>query len=1076
MFKTLGRFHVVILGLALAPLAPGAFTTGDLAGLVTDPSGAGVPNAGITIISKETGETRALHTDGQGRFAADQLKIGAYQIKTEAAGFRTALTDAFVRSGEITTASIKLEVGPVTETLTVADAVSPLDTSDAQMQISMDSALIAQIPVSRNAVLFATTSPGVIPVAPNNTFLTFASYNTNGGRGRANNITIDNITATDIVTTSMAGFGSLNFNAIKEFKLITNNFSAEYGRNASSQLQLITKSGTNDFHGEAYEYFQNDKLNARDFFDTTGNPAITRFNQFGYVIGGPIRRNKTHFFQTYEGIQQRGAGAVRIALVPTPEMLAQVTDPTAKALLDQYKLPAAATVTPDSGQVQQSAPAFAKAFQLSFRIDHQLTDRDTMTARYAHFQSQSISTSGTFISTNLANFGIRSVDAPQSFGLSETHLFSPVLVNEFRFGFGRDNPQFPINSTVPLGPRIIFQNAQVSTFGPWQGAPQARTQNTFEYSDTLSWSRGPHNLKLGADIYRYQSNSFLDSSTRGVYQFANWADFAAGIPSSYQQNFGGTARGFRLTNQFYFLQDDWRVNRSLTVNLGVRAEVAGGPSEVNGILSNLDLNCNQPMGAAGSGPFGCLVTGQPSFHTNVNWGPRVGFAWNRRGDGKTVIRGGYGIAYDFIYLNPITNQRFLPPFIVTGSLTGRSSFTGGNSFANLIAWTAQIQQQLGAAVGQINASVLNYGDISPAIDPNLRNPQVQQWNFGIEREVLPGLVLKASYVGTKGNYLQRIHPINLLNDPRAVPAASLADETARLADFLAVNAALNGAPSRFSDRIDPRFNAINLLESSANSNYHAFQFLAHKSFRSGYYFQAAYTFSKAIDDVSDALGVLVNDSPAQQNPNNNRDNRAVSEFDVPHRLVITHVYEPAWFRRSSNLFLRRLAGGWGFAGISTIQSGFPATLEAGSRRGISPLTLTGITGGPVRPNVAGPLDFNPQPAGSAGAPSGLNGDTIQKISAYAASIGLSQPLIGNFGTLGRNSVRLNGWLNFDWNIYKSIPVTERVKIELRGELYNIFNNTSFAGAQLNISQPTFGQYTSTQNNQRYVQIGMRVMF
>jgi hypothetical protein len=1049
-----------------------AFNTGDVVGVVTDPAGALVPNAKVTITSKETGETRTVNTDAEGRFALNQLKIGLYEIRAEAPGFRVAATEVTVRSGETHNVSFKLEVGQVTEVVTVEDAVTPLDTSNAQIQISVESKQVMEIPVGRNPNIFATISPGVIPVSQNNPFLGSGSYNTNGGRGRGNNVTVDNITATDISVTGTGGpLGPLNFAQIKEVKLITNNFSAEFGRNANSQLQYITKSGTNEFHGEGYEFLQNNALNARDFFDRTGKAAITRFNQFGYVIGGPILRNKTHFFQSYEGTQLRGAGAARIAFVPTTAMLAQVTDPTSKALLDQYKLPAAT----QGNQVQQAAGNSTKAFQFSLRVDHQLSQRDTLTARYGHYQSTAASSGLTFIGSNLANFGATSVNGPRNISFSETHLFGTSVVNEFRAGFGRSSPNFPINTTVPLGPRVVFLNGEVHSFGVWEGLPQGRVQNTYQYSDTVSWSRGAHNLKFGADVYRYQANSMFDAFQRPYFQFANWADFAAGRPTFYQQRVGGSIRGNRIWNHFYFFQDDWKVARNLTVNLGVRTEVARGVNEVNGLISNLDLGCRDSHGAAGTGPLGCFTIGKPSNNTNTNWGPRVGFAWNPRGDAKTVIRGGYGVTYDFIFLNPITNQRFLPPFIITGSVSGTGSFTGNNTFARIVAGSSDVQSQTRASVGRINPNVTNYGAISPAIDQNLSNPQVQQWNFGVQRELPYSLVLKASYVGTKGNYLQRSRPINLINDPRAAAATSLADETARLAGFQAANAALNAGALGRSNRIDPRFNDITRVDSSSNSNYHAFEFLAHRAFRQGYYFQVAYTVSKSIDDVSDALGVLVNDTAGQQNPSNNRDNRAVSQFDVPQRLVIAHVWEPTWGRNVSNGVLRRLFDGWGFAGISSFQGGFPATFESGSRRGITPLSLSG--GANVnRPNVAGPFTFQPIPSGREGAPSTLNTDPISRISTYAQSLGLSQPLLGNYGTIGRNTVRLNGYTNFDWNVYKNTKVTERISVQVRAEFYNTFNNTTFAGVQLIISSPQFGQYSRTEYNQRWMQVGARVIF
>src|SRR5216684_1085035 len=369
----------LMLPLLMAVLCGGlsAQITADVVGAVTDQAGASVPGAKITVTSKETGETRVIMSDSFGRFAVNQLKIGLYSVQAESLGFRVAVTEALLRSGETSAVNFKLEVGQVSESVTVTDAVSPLDTTNAQIQVSIEGARVQDIPVARNPVLFALTSPGVTPVTANNPFLGSGSYNSNGGRGRGNNITVDNITSTDISVTGVGGVLSpLNFSTIKEVKIITNNFSAEYGRNANSQLQFITKSGTNEFHGEAYEYLQNNELNARDFFDRSGGPAITRRNQFGGVFSGPVVRNKTHFLASYEGIELRGAGAPRIAQVPTPAMLTEVTDATSKKVLDLYHLPAAQSVGASFGQAQQSAAAYTKApLALSFRVDHQFSDK-----------------------------------------------------------------------------------------------------------------------------------------------------------------------------------------------------------------------------------------------------------------------------------------------------------------------------------------------------------------------------------------------------------------------------------------------------------------------------------------------------------------------------------------------------------------------------------------------------------------------------------------------------------------------------------------------------------------------------
>jgi len=479
-----------------------------------------------------------------------------------------------------------------------------------------------------------------------------------------------------------------------------------------------------------------------------------------------------------------------------------------------------------------------------------------------------------------------------------------------------------------------------------------------------------------------------------------------------------------------------------------------------------------------------METGKPSFNSTYNWGPRFGFAYKLTGDGKTVIRGGYGIAYDFIFLNPITNQRFLPPLIYSGSLNGAANFTGGNSYANIFAGTADLQKSLLGSVGQLNPTFKNFGSISPAIDQNLQNPQVQQWSLGVERELPGDVVVKLGYVATKGTYLSRTRPINLIAAPPA-PATSFADEQARLSQFTSAVAGLSGNTNlSFSNRYDPRYNAVNLVESSANSSYHSLQMEAQKRFGRNYWVHVAYSWSHSIDDISDSLGVLVNDSQAQQNPNDNRNNRGPSQFDLRHILSVSHTWEIPFFRGSSNRLLRGGLGGWSFSGISTWRTGYPVNIFAGPSLGglTDPVQYLGTGNNVDRPNVAGPIHgFNPQPAGSAGTPSGTSPVNGVAVSNYAQSLGFSQPLIGNFGNFGRNVLRLNGQRNFDWNLYKNFHFSERVNFQLRSEFYNIFNMHAFlamgnANAGVPITSTQFGQYTSVSQNARTIQVGARIVF
>ncbi|MBL8176869.1 MAG: carboxypeptidase regulatory-like domain-containing protein [Bryobacterales bacterium] len=1064
------------MALTFAALASAALAqiTGEIRGSVSDSTSALVPGAKVSLISIETGEKREFLSDKEGRFAFGLLKIGDYQIVVEAEGFRKASTQANVRSSEITGVAIKLEVGQVTEQVTVTDAIAVLDTQSAQVQESYDSKRTAEIPVGRNPNVLATTLPGIVP---NPSGFNSGSFITNGNRARANNITIDNITATDISTagTGSTNNGPLNFSSIKEVKIITNNMSAEFGRNSGAQVQYITKSGTNEFHGEVYEYFRNDKLNARDVFDRSGSAPITRHNQFGGVLGGPIVRNKTHFFLSSEITPIRGAGGTRVAQVPTASMLAGVTDATSRRLLEQYKLPAAETDSGTFGNVQQSAPSPTDFYQYSARFDHQFSGKDTIYGRYGRAQNDGTSANNTFVGTNLANFGLISTNSVYSANINETHVFTNTLINELRAGFGRTSPIFDLNTTVPLGPRISFANGQIATFGQSDIAPQGRIQNTYQIGDTISWYKGRHNIRAGGDFFRYQGNSFFEQQVRGAYIFLNWDDFAAGRPNSYTQRFGGTVRGHRTWIASGFFQDDYRLTPHFTLNLGLRFETFGAVTEVNKLTSTLNFGCRDSLGAAGSGNLGCFNVGDQAVRTNYYTQPRFGFAWNP-GGGKTVIRGGYGLVADFNFLNPITNQRALPPFVVAANITGTANFSGGNSWSNLVGGTADIQRQSSSLIGRVRNDVLNYGDINPVIDIGLRNPQVHQWSFGMQRQLPERVVLKVAYTGTKGNYLQRARQLNLnSNVPRA--ATDLNDELARSSEFVNSLAAMTGSPVRFSTRVDPRFNIVNYYDSSANSNFHALEVLATRPFDHGLSLHVGYTYGKSIDDVSDALTTISNDSTLIQNPLNLRENRAVSGFDLRQRLVITHVWELPWGKTISNPVLKQIAYGWGFSGISSFRTGFPVSFDAGPRLGVATIS-TITTGGVQRPMTAGPFEFNPLPAGSAGAPTGLNNDAVagRRIATYAQSLGLSQQLLGTFGNLGRNSHRLNGQTDYTWNVYKRFSFAERMNLQVRAEMYNTFNNVSFLDVNRNITNAAFGQYTTAAGNQRIFQLGAVLQF
>ncbi len=536
---------VVVAALALScNPALQAQITGAVRGAVNDGSGAVIPRASVQLTNLETQAMRSTKTGAQGEFVFDLLTTGGYQLQVEAPGFKAEKSRVEVRTGEIASVIFGLSVGRLTESVDVSGAVARIDTENAQLQSSFSGQAIQELPVSRNANNFVLAVPGVVPVSPNNPSLGSGSFNANGGRGRANNIMVDGITATDVSATGTGGVTlPLNFSSIKEIEIITNNFSAEYGRNASSQVLYITKGGTNSLHGELYEYLQNDLLNARAFFDRTGSASIVRQNTYGFETGGPVfipklfnGRNKAFWHLDYEGLKRRGTGTAVIAAVPTPAQLATITDPTSLSLAKQYQLPSSPT-----GTLSESAPNLTNSWEVAERGDFVLGRQDTLWARYSQADTLSNSSGNTFITSNLPYFGAANANHPRQATLAETHVFGATAVNEFRFGFGQSNPTFPIQTPYPLGPLINFADGGVTSLGVYSAFPQGREQRTYQYTDNVSVTRGPHTFKIGFEWYHLAADSFADSNIRSTLTFANFAAFAAGQLSTYTQQFGNSA-------------------------------------------------------------------------------------------------------------------------------------------------------------------------------------------------------------------------------------------------------------------------------------------------------------------------------------------------------------------------------------------------------------------------------------------------------------------------------------------------------------------------------------------------------
>jgi hypothetical protein len=1078
MMKSAVRLGIAVAVLLVLTMAAFADITGDIQGTVLDAAGAAVGAAKVTIKNLSTGAVRIVTANEVGEFDSPQLDIGDYQVTVEKDGFKAFSQKVVVRSGEKTRIEARLEVGNVTESVEVESSALPtLDVATAQVSDSLNAQQVLDLPnLARDPVIYATLSPGTVPVSINNPFLGAGSFNSNGSRGRANNITLDGVTATDISVTGESGAAFVQ-DAVAEVKVITNNFDAEFGRNSGSQVQILTKSGSNSFHGSAYEYFQNSGLgDARGYFTPVGGavPKLVQ-NQGGGTFGGPVLKDRTFFYATYEIDRTAGAGQAVIANVLTPSQAAGITDPTSLALFKQYGAPTSAT-----GTLAESAANTNSGNTWTVRVDQVLRGgKDTLFVKYGQSPDVAVSPSLTFIQSNLTGFGASVTAEPRDLTIGYTTVFSPALVNSFHFGFGRSNPNFPVNSPFTPGPQIFFGDG-TSALGESNIIPQGRVQNTFQYLDVLTWTKGKHTLKFGPEFDRYQAPSTFPMNALGSLVYANVAAFQAGTPASFTQTLGPTDRHNFAFDAFGFIQDDYRVTRTLTLNLGFRLESSGGVSEGSNLLSNLDPLNRTPIGLLGFGPLGGVDLGGTAFHRNYNPAPRLGFAWNPFGQ-KLVVRGGYGIAYDFIYQNPITNLRFAPPFTSSINIT---SFANGNTTAALVAGTAPAQVAALAGLGTFSPTVADFGGFDP-VDQNLKNPRNQQWDFGVEYQLPDAMVVKVTYVGSRSDRLQVSEPINLVN-PADLPAAptSLADQMARETEF--TNAFLsevggNAITSNgLNNLIDQRFDAVTQVQSTGTSSYNSAQLELIRRFKNGLTFDANYTWAHSIDDISDALGVLINDSALPLDASKPISfQRANSEFDIRNRFVLSYTYELP-FARNLHGWQKYLLDGWSQSGIFSTQSGLPASVLA------APITLCG-TGGPVAscadPVTITDLLLNGTNNGDTSVNTLVNGNATQLhpvpfFNGYTVptTLPVSEPLLEQDGTSGRNQLRLDGQTDYDAAFSKQFKFTESKYFQLRWEAFNFLNHPNFAGYINTFGSPVFNTYTSTATNARTFQLSARFIF
>ncbi len=1113
---------------------------GSIVGTVRDPSGAFVAGAKVTVTDADRGTTFTTNTSMSGEYVANPLRIGRYKVTVEKEGFRrevVGLIEVNVQSRP--EVNVTLRVGQITETVTVTSQAPQLDTEKSELGGLVSGREATTLPLNgRNFAQLAQLVAGVAPSEPGSRTETSWGFSSNGARALQNNYLLDGVDNNANLGDVLNGSAYViqpSVDAIGEFKVQTNSYSAEFGRGNGAIMNAVIKSGTNSFHGNVYEFFRNDKLDGRNAFDFFGRQPYQQ-NQFGATFGGPIIKDRTFFFGDYEGLRIRQA-TPQLLLIPSPAQLSgdfssfldlntPIVDPTTGMnvldcngnrtyqgeIFDPHRTrtvgasgnyPAgfcgfpigttaggvptnifpAGSINPVAAGIAALFPAPLPGFNVGgnnylvdpkkrlnqnnfdIRVDHRFTDRDDFFARFS-YEDQPIVTPGPF--TNFLDGGGFTAgnqdNAYRSVAISETHTFSPGLVNEFRLGYNRINshrlqPFSNMDVSGQLGlkgvpfapdlgglPSICF--VDYSCIGASDFLPSIEKQNSYVINENLNWTRGRHSMKFGTEIRLEQFTIFQVSAPRGDLTFGpdftsnpalpvnadgsttggeDIASFLVGVPDSGDiVNLHGP--DYHRNIYAFYAQDDIRVNQRLTLNLGLRYELFRPVTDGKNQTATFDFPTGTLIVPKGQNAqlTPTIASFLPISRTGsaglVNpddrdFAPRIGFAY-RIAD-PLVLRGGYGIFYGGQESGPFSfpSPGFNPPYFLSqsfsspcGSPTPANANPGdpGNCAIGLKPGdSSQMIADFWTQGFPANSLSDPNNPLLYSIDRNIRTPMMQQWHLGIQYQLPSQTVLQISYAGSHGEHLYGFY-----NGNQALPSPDPNSPLAERRPFPAVDG------------------TIDAFRSNTISNYHSLQTSLEKRMTHGLTFQASYTYSHALDEASSAsLGSLNNgDFRDQRFPGMEYGN---SDFDVRHRFIISYSYDLPFGRGkaiagNANGVLNQLIGNWQIAGITSASTGNYFTVS-------DPLVNSSNT------DCGGTVAYNCPRADVVGNPNGrpCKAGTFFNTCAFASDL-----VQGTYGNESRNMTHGPGYQTWDMTFAKIFPVKEQMRVEFRADFFNIWNHTN----------------------------------
>ncbi len=1053
-----------VLLLILCLSTEGQTFRGTILGTVTDSSGLAVGGAKVTVKNLDTGLTREVTTSDDGSYAVPELPIGNYSVTVEKAGFRTGVVTGI--RAEVSSerrADVALQPGEIAQRIEVSgDTLPQVESTSNTLGGIIEAKIVTNLPVNGRdyqkliyLVPGVTGSPDMITDSPGS----FGVFSVNGARGRANNFLLDGTDMNDGYRNDPAineagVFGTpatiLPVESVAELRVLSN-FEAEYGRSAGGVINIVTKSGTNEWHGSALEFFRNTNLNARNYFNQVPQPQQPfHLNQFGGSLGGPIKKDKTFFFADYEGMRETGKEASP-ACVPTAADFAAAeaaiggpgtVNPVISKLLalnpwPQPTDPSTDCLAAGSGTNAALATPFLNRVDSAIvKIDHNFSNNNLLTGRYYFGDSDQSFPLALVGGGLLPNYNTLTPTRVQLVSISYVSTITPSIVNEARLGWNRFAEGF-FSQDRNFDPASIGLNTGVGKFdfglpitnvanlaqlGADKGDPRQRVDTNWHYIDNISIKRGRHDFKLGYEFRRTSISQLFDRRFRGGLKFGSTAthkafeNFLLGTPTGGIQYAGNSNRNTFENSHAFYLQDSFRWKKNVTLNLGVRYDYFGIVTEKKGLFTRVDPT----TGALSRVGQGRLY--EPDYN---NWGPRVSIAWDVTGKGKTVVRAGYGLFYD----------AFSQDFFM-GHLPFGTFFDPGPAYSPLDGITVA-----SAATTPLNPNVPVFqgASLMPdafGVDPKIRTPYMHNYNLNLQQQFTKHIVWQIGYVGSEGHKLFWFRDIN---------QPSQAQITA--ADCPSGPAALPGQPCPGGSITSARALAsplfyIYLQEAAANSEYNSLQTSLRINDWHGLVSTLNYTWSHSIDDASDGEDFVQNAGQPTDStqPHLNRGN---SNFDVRNRLTWNFIYNFPNRKGSWS----RLTDGWGINGIVTVQSGQPFHLI------FSEDDFDGSGQFFPKPDVVGPIVFHQRDpnnfldltAFKVPCTPVLDEGGAPAFDGFASSCAAGTR---HFGNLGRNSLIGPHFRQFDFSIFKITNITERVKLELRAEAYNLFNHPNFANPYL----------------------------